>query len=93
MQIHGPTNVSGTPPVNVHHKLHSPQPAAPKPHMTPVDQLDISHEAEMVSRTREVPDVRHELVARVKAEIEAGTYETEEKLDIAVGRLLDELSG
>ena len=47
----------------------------------------------MVSRARDVPDIRHDLVNRIKSEIEAGTYETEEKLDIAVGRLLDELSG
>jgi len=93
MQIHGPSNVSGAQPINTQHRLHSAQPAAPKPHMTPVDQLDISHEADMVSRARDVPDIRHDLVNRIKSEIEAGTYETEEKLDIAVGRLLDELSG
>lgn len=93
MQIHGPTNVSGAQPINTQHRLHSAQSAAPKPHMTPVDQLDISHEADMVSRARDVPDIRHDLVNRIKSEIEAGTYETEEKLDIAVGRLLDELSG
>jgi negative regulator of flagellin synthesis FlgM len=93
MQIHGPSNVSGVQPINTQHRLHSAQPATPKPHMTPVDQLDISHEADMVSRAREVPDIRHDLVNRIKSEIEAGTYETEEKLDIAVGRLLDELSG
>jgi negative regulator of flagellin synthesis FlgM len=93
MQIHGPSNVSGAQPANSVHKLHAPQQAAPKPHMAPVDQLDISQEAEMVSQMRETPDVRHDLVNRIKAEIDAGTYETDEKLDIAVGRLLDELSG
>lgn len=37
-------------------------------------------------------DVRSEKVAAVKAAIEAGTYETPDKLDVAVDRLLDELS-
>ena len=93
MQIHGPSHVSGAQSVDSVHKLHAPQQSAPKPHMTPVDQLDISHEAEMASRMRETSDVRQDLVDRIKAEIQAGTYETEEKLDIAVGRLLDELGG
>jgi len=33
--------------------------------------------------------IRHELVARVRREIEAGTYETPEKLDAALARLLE----
>jgi hypothetical protein len=35
------------------------------------------------------PAIRHELVARVRREIEAGTYETPEKLDAALARLLE----
>jgi hypothetical protein len=30
-------------------------------------------------------------VNEIRAQIAAGTYETDEKLDIAVGRLLDEI--
>jgi anti-sigma28 factor (negative regulator of flagellin synthesis) len=37
-------------------------------------------------------DIRPELVKRVRAEIAAGTYETDEKLELALGRLLDRLS-
>lgn len=37
-------------------------------------------------------DVRADKVAAVKAAIEAGTYETPDKLDAAVDRLLDELN-
>lgn len=37
--------------------------------------------------------VRHDLVARVRRELEAGTYETPEKLEIALERLLDRLGG
>jgi hypothetical protein len=35
------------------------------------------------------PTIRHELVARVRREIEAGTYETPEKLDAALARMLE----
>jgi hypothetical protein len=33
------------------------------------------------------PDVRQELVARVRREIQAGTYDTPEKLEAALDRL------
>jgi hypothetical protein len=35
------------------------------------------------------PSIRHDLVARVRREIEAGTYETAEKLQAALSRLLE----
>jgi hypothetical protein len=37
-------------------------------------------------------EVRWELVARVRQEIAAGTYETPEKLEAALERLLDRLA-
>lgn len=46
--------------------------------------------AEWIEKAKSLPAVREELVARVKAEIDAGTYETPEKLDIAIERLIDE---
>jgi negative regulator of flagellin synthesis FlgM len=58
-----------------------------------VDELDISAEADLVSRVRDLPDVRADRVAEIRSEIAAGVYETGDKLDLAVGRLLDELSG
>jgi hypothetical protein len=39
-----------------------------------------------------VNDFRPELVQRVRAEIAAGTYDTPEKWDLALERLLDRLS-
>jgi negative regulator of flagellin synthesis FlgM len=60
--------------------------------VTGADQLDISNEADMVSRARDLPEVRTDRVAEIRAAIESGTYETPEKLEVAVGRLLDEIS-
>jgi anti-sigma28 factor (negative regulator of flagellin synthesis) len=37
-------------------------------------------------------DIRADKVAAVKAQIEAGTYEDDKKLDVAVDRLLDDLN-
>jgi len=37
-------------------------------------------------------DVRADKVAQVRSQIEAGTYETDDKLDVAADRLLDDLA-
>lgn len=92
MQIHGPSYVHGPQPINAPHRLHASSPPAPNGQVAGADQLDISREADLVSRMREIPEIRAERVAEIRAAIEAGTYETPDKMEIAVGRLLDELS-
>jgi anti-sigma28 factor (negative regulator of flagellin synthesis) len=37
-------------------------------------------------------DIRADKVESIKAQIEAGTYESEDKINVAVDRLLDDLS-
>lgn len=55
------------------------------------DSVVISTAAKLALKLREIPDVRTGLVAAVKAEIVAGTYETPERLEIAIDRLLEDL--
>jgi negative regulator of flagellin synthesis FlgM len=55
------------------------------------DVVEISSAARLAAKIHEVPEVRSELVQRVKSEIEAGTYETPERLEIAVNRLMEDL--
>jgi len=55
------------------------------------DTVEISTVAKLAAQVQQLPEVRTELVQRVKAEIEAGTYETPERLEITVDRLMDEL--
>ena len=54
------------------------------------DKLELSGMSHLL-KTLKSNDVRADMVAQVKAQIEAGTYETDEKLDAAVDRLLDDL--
>jgi negative regulator of flagellin synthesis FlgM len=93
MQINGPAHIHGPQSINAPHRPMNASAATSAPRAAEVDQLDISPEADMVSRAREMSDIRQNVVSRVRAEIEAGTYETPEKLDIALGRMLDELTG
>ena len=54
--------------------------------------MDISREASLISQIRDLPDIRADRVAEIRAALAEGTYETDQKLDIAVERLLDELA-
>ena len=92
MQIHGIGGVNGPQQVQPTQGIEETK-ATDATSLHEADQVDISPEADMISRVHELPDIRADRVAEIRAQIEAGAYETEEKLDIAVGRLLDELVG
>jgi hypothetical protein len=49
--------------------------------------------ARWIRRAKQLPPVRKELVERIRAEINAGDYETPERLEAAVERLLQDLRG
>jgi anti-sigma28 factor (negative regulator of flagellin synthesis) len=59
----------------------------------PVDTVDLSERARLLDGLRQGVDVRHDLVERVKGEIEAGTYLTDERLDRALDALIEDLLG
>lgn len=56
------------------------------------DRVDVSEMARMISKMNDMPSIRTELVSRVRAEIAAGTYETDEKIDLALDVMMDEIS-
>jgi anti-sigma28 factor (negative regulator of flagellin synthesis) len=70
-------------------------PADAPPQPTPArgpsaDKLDLSGVSHLL-KTLKDNDVRVDKVAQIKAQIEAGTYITDAKEDVAIDRLLDEL--
>jgi negative regulator of flagellin synthesis FlgM len=91
MYIQGTSYLHGAQPISGPHRSYNSQPAPPAKSAQGTDEVSISHEADLVSRVREVPDIRADKVARIKAEIANGAYETDEKLDLALSRLLDEI--
>ena len=54
------------------------------------DRVELSRHAQLLDRLRQMPEVRVELVERVRLAIGEGTYITPQKLDEAVERLLAE---
>jgi negative regulator of flagellin synthesis FlgM len=57
------------------------------------DRVELSDHAKWLEALRNLPPIRAEKVATIKAAIEAGTYETEDKLNVALDRLLEEIGG
>lgn len=55
------------------------------------DTVEISTAARLAAKVQEIPDVRADVVARVKAEIASGAYETPQRLEIAIDRLMEDL--
>ena len=56
------------------------------------DELELSNRAVLLSRLRELPAIRADLVQRVKGQIATGVYESPEKIDIAVEALGREIA-
>jgi flagellar biosynthesis anti-sigma factor FlgM len=92
MQIYGPTQVHGPQNVNAPHAARLAPPASTARSTSDItDTLEISSQAAAASRLADIPDIRHERVAAIKAQIQAGTYETADKLDGALNAMLDEI--
>jgi anti-sigma28 factor (negative regulator of flagellin synthesis) len=65
---------------------------ADAPQQLPVaDRLELSGVSHLMKALKSNADVRTDKVAEVKAQIAAGTYEDDKKLDAAVDRLLEDL--
>ncbi len=56
------------------------------------DQVELSNTAQLLSKIADLPDVRQDLVDRVKASIANGTYESDDKADAAIDSLLDDIA-
>jgi negative regulator of flagellin synthesis FlgM len=92
MQIHGVSHLHGPQSIQGPHRVRAAEAMPQTDSWLGVDEVDISPEADLVSRVHDLPDIRADRVAQIRAEIAAGIYESGDKLDVAVGRLLDEIS-
>ena len=59
----------------------------------PRDHVEISPLGQMLDGISQLPEIRHERVEEIRRQIAAGSYETPEKLELALDRLLDEFRG
>jgi negative regulator of flagellin synthesis FlgM len=59
----------------------------------PRDHVEISPLGQMLDGISQLPDIRHEKVDEIRRQIAANSYESSEKLEVALDRMLDELLG
>lgn len=90
MYVYGTANIHSAQPLRAPHRPASAAPAG-SASSAGVDALDISSEADFISQARDLPEIRSERVAAIRAQIQNGTYETSDKLSGALDRLLDEI--
>ena len=92
MHIYGPTHVHGPQSIGPPHSIRGTRPPAHTEATSPVtDSVEISDAARLVEQAQDIPAIRQDRIDAIRREIAAGTYETEEKLNIAIERLLDEI--
>ncbi len=89
MQIRSTSNLQTSSAVNLQ-KQNSAN-ATQNNNSVPVDSLEISAEAQMLS-TSGATEIRADRVADLRAQIASGEYETPEKLEAAVSRMFDEFA-
>jgi len=92
MYVYGPGHLHGAQPIAPPHGTQPAQPNLPPEAPSIADEVDISEAARWVEQVRQLPEIREERVAEVRRQILAGTYETQDKLEVAIERLLNELA-
>ena len=56
------------------------------------DRVELSEKATFMARIRDLPDIRVEKVAELRAQIDAGVYETPDKIEFVANLLLREIA-
>ena len=66
-------------------------PTSAQPASTGADKVELSGVSHLLTSLK-ANDIRLDKVASIKSQIESGTYETDDKLNIAADRLLDDVT-
>jgi negative regulator of flagellin synthesis FlgM len=82
-QLHGPQSLQGP---------HWNRPTAPTSSPQATDSVEFSAAAEEAMNAIDGGDFRADLVARVRAQIADGSYDTPDKMAMAFDAMLDELA-
>ena len=94
MQVYGPNQLHGVQGIGAPHFNRTTAPAASNApaSIDTTDELQLSPAAELASKLSEIPDIRWDRVNSIKAAIADGTYMTDDKMNVALDQLLDEIA-
>ena len=90
MEVRGPGFVSNATPIQGARPANGPAAAANKPPLeVPQDEVELSAAGQLMGKLTEGTDasLRAERLARIKGEIDAGTYDTDAKLEAALMKM------
>jgi negative regulator of flagellin synthesis FlgM len=93
MEVYGAGGPQGPQPIYPRLAAWSVDPGQTVQAGAPRDQVEISPLGQMLDGISRLPEIRHEKVEEVRRQIAAGTYDTPAKLELALDRMLDELTG
>jgi anti-sigma28 factor (negative regulator of flagellin synthesis) len=91
MEVHGPGFVSGAAPIQGAQRIQKPT-EVKSPLEVPQDEVEISAAGQLASKLTDNVDgaLRAERLARIKAEIDAGVFDTDAKLEAALLKMFDQ---
>lgn len=90
MDVRGLGSVGPAVPVNQPRPTAMPKQVETSAPQSPQDQVEISDVGKMLEEASRTPGVREQRLAQIRAAIDAGTYDTPEKLEIALSRMIDQ---
>ena len=93
MEIHGAGGAQGPQPIYPRLAAFTVEAGQTVQTQAPRDRVEISPIGRMLDGVSRLPEIRHEKVEEIRNQIAAGVYETPEKLELALDRMIDELSG
>jgi len=91
MSVTGPGHVQGSFPVRPAQPTPPPTPSESTQPSQQTDEVEISSAGRMLDKIQQSGEVRTERLAQIKAAIEAGEYETPEKLEAALNRMMSQI--
>src|SRR5207244_190208 len=87
MDVRGLSSVRPMSPVSRPEVSSAPVETAPSGLASPRDEVEISSVSKLLDDASRTPGIREQRLAQIKLAIEAGTYETPEKLELALNRM------
>ena len=91
MEVRGLSSASPMSPLSRPEATPGPEKSQGVAPTTPKDEVEISEVGKMLDDASRTPGIREQRLAQIKAAIEAGTFESPEKLELALNRMVEQL--
>ncbi len=92
MQVYGPAHLHAAQNISAPHNNRLASAAPASRGIDTADSLEISSEGMFVEQTKNLPEMRLDRIASIRSQIANGSYDTPDKLDLALENMLDELA-